>query len=210
MLFPGQGAVTIGVLRVLGRVCWSPRSCFWWGTAGQAAQAPGHTAVQEDFTCTPDPTARAAPWSWCRLLSRHRAGEEDEPTLENNVNPSRGGHVWHYMKLFYMYGALLLWLTTAICDRKGPFWLSVTCRSFMLRGKYSRYQVQPDVHMYNGTVGLWIPKTGLKVTELLSFHCKQDADIRSASCGGGFSRMRDSTCSLAAGTRIWESYPPAQ
>lgn len=103
----------------------------------------------------------------------------------------------------------MLWQTLFLWLRKWkrPFWFSVMCGSFTSRGKYSRKQIQPDV-------------LGMRVVE------PEDSEAlrlgwKWEDCG--FSppkrwrhkvcqpwRMRARACDLAPGTRIRQSYPPAQ
>lgn len=81
----------------------------------------------------------------CYSQQTEAGEEEDEPSPENNVKSSkRGAHIALH-EIICIYGTLFLWPSTAISVTKAPFWLSVICRSFMPWGKYSRYQIQPDV-----------------------------------------------------------------
>lgn len=61
-------------------------------------------------------------------------------------------------------------------------------------------------HAYSGARGLWSPEAGLKVRGLWVFTTNE------VEAQGLPAREVDSAraCNLAAGTRIWQSYPPAQ
>lgn len=67
-----------------------------------------HTAVQEGFTCTPDPIAQSCSLEAGAGYSTDRAAEEeDEPSPESSVKSSKRGahialheiilHLWHFI-----------------------------------------------------------------------------------------------------------------
>lgn len=110
MLFPWQDDVTIGVLQVLGRFCWSPTSCFGEAQLSKQLSPSAHSCAGRLYLYSWTHCSELFPGGWCMLLSTDRAGKEekeDEPSTENNVKSSKRGahtalhdiilHLWHFI-----------------------------------------------------------------------------------------------------------------
>lgn len=115
----------------LGRTMWPLECCRCWaGSADHpraalvrhswtSSSAPVHTAVQEDFTCTPEPIAQSCSLEADACYSQHtelgRRRRRMSLPQRTMLSPAREVHIQPYMTLFCIYGTLFLWQYSHFC-----------------------------------------------------------------------------------------------